>query len=188
MRKTSIVWLFWKKPVGWSWLWTDGAKCMCTEIYVLHFLEFRTDLTHSMSKVQVREHIYSLIWLVWQTAVYLRSLAQKTIQAEIVAKSWLCFLFFKADINHVLLCETITATPAFRLWFSTSKWCTMPKGIWIGRCFLTLITSALHDHVKHKHIPHLCCTTWKESYDIGQESLDAHLGPTHQRLHLRVTF
>lgn len=181
------------KPIKWSWL----VDCQ-RKIYACHqnvrfvfsrgiVFFFRADLTHNTSKARIRQRIHTFIWLLWQTAVYLTSLAQKTIDAEIADKSWPRFLLFKADINHVFLCETITATPALRLWFLTSKWRTMPKGIWIGRCFLTLITPALHDHVKHKHIPHLCRTTWTESYDIGQESLDARLGPARRRLHLRVT-
>lgn len=40
----------------------------------------------------------------------------------------------------------------------TPKWRTMPKGIWNGRCFLTLITPALQEHVKHEHISHFCST------------------------------
>lgn len=188
MGKLRRVWLFLANLLSGVDLWTVNAKYMpVTKMYVSYFPEFRADLTRNASKARIRQRIHTFIWLLWQTAVYLTSLAQKTIDAEIADKSWPRFLLFKADINHVFLCETITATPALRLWFLTSKWRTMPKGIWIGRCFLTLITPALHDHVKHKHIPHPCRTTWAESYDIGQESLDARLGPARRRLHLRVT-
>lgn len=144
MSKLRLVWLFLARKSGVD-LWTVNAKYMpVTKMYVLYFPEFRADLTHNTSKARIRQRIHTFIWLLWQTAVYLTSLAQKTIDAEIADKSWPRFLLFKADINHVFPCETITATPALRLWFLTSKCRTMPKGIWIGRCFLTLITAAYY--------------------------------------------
>lgn len=174
------------KPIKWSWLVDRQRK-----IYVCH-----QNVCLVFSRIQDWPHTRHVKGTnsVTHPHFYLAALTDSCVSNISCSKnhwrgnkSWPRFLLFKADINHVFLCETITATPALRLWFLTSKWRTMPKGIWIGRCFLTLITPALHDHVKHKHIPHLCCTTWTESYDIGQESLDARLGPARRRLHLRVT-
>lgn len=59
------------------------------------------------------------IWSHWQTVVYLTSLDQKplTRKLQISHVYASCSSKFAADINHVFLGETITATPALRLWF-----------------------------------------------------------------------
>lgn len=99
----------------------------------------------------------------------------KIIGVETTRKSYLCFLHFKArrwHKSHILQWNNYSYTHV-GIVVLTSKWRVMPKGIWNGHCFLTLITPVLQEHVKHEHIPHFCSTTWTKSYIMAQESLDA---------------
>lgn len=99
----------------------------------------------------------------------------KITDVEATNKSYLCFLHFKTQSwhkSHIRQRNNYSYT-CVRIVVLTSKWRMMPKGIWNGHCFLTLITPVLQEHIKHEHIPHFCCTTWTKSYIMGQESLDA---------------
>lgn len=123
-----------------------------------------------------------------RTVHFIQSVCSSSVRSNILMWKWLI------NNNYVSCTSKLTADIDLQwnnyscVWLVvlTPKWHKMPKGIWNGHCFLTLITPVLQEHVKHEHISHFCRTTWTKSYIIAQESLGS-LGLFCPRLHPRVT-
>lgn len=75
-------------------------------------------------------------FIFWQTVVYVTSLDQKSLTWKwLISHIYVsCTSKLKADINHIFLSETITATPAFGLWFwhQSDAWCQKVFGMAIA--------------------------------------------------------
>lgn len=128
------------------------------------------------------------IWSYWQTVVYLTSLDQKplTRKLQISHVYASCSSKFAADINHVLLGETITATPALRLWFwhqsdarcqevfgmAIAFWQSLPRHYTSTSSMNIFSISAVNVNKELHYRPGI----------LGRS-----LGPTRSRLRLRVT-
>lgn len=124
----------------------------------------------------------------WQTVVYLTSLDQKpsTRKLQISHAYASCSSKFAADINHIFLGETITATPALRLWFwhqsdtqcqevfgmAIAFWQSLPRHYTSSSSMNIFSISAVNVNKELHYRPGI----------LGRSA-----GPTRSRLHLRVT-
>lgn len=98
-----------------------------------------------------------------------------------------CARELAADINHIFLSETITATPAFGLWdwHQSDEWSHQVFGM--ATAFWHLLPQYYKKTSRVNTFPYFCSLAGTKSYFICQESFKHLLGLICSRLHLRAT-
>lgn len=98
-----------------------------------------------------------------------------------------CTSKLAADINHIFLSATITATPAFGLWFwhQSDAWCQKVFGMAIA--FWHSLPRVLQEHVKHEHISPFLQYNLNKELHYSPGILRRSLGLICPRLHPWVT-